>query len=134
MDRIIKIRSIAIAVLLISIAVFISGCSKEINQEDIIGKFTANHDQGIDTLEIRTDGTYIHEFKSNEKSFINTDKWEFEKNDGKPVLTLSGFIAGFSDYGPKEPGFLYLAVERRVFSNIKLYINIDMGRYYEKDV
>ena len=50
------------------------------------------------------------------------------------MLTLSGFIARLFGLWSKNPVSLYLAVERRVFSNIKLYINIDMGRYYEKDV
>jgi hypothetical protein len=100
----------------------------------VIGRYVANHQKGLDYLELKTDGTYILNFKSSDgKEFINTNQWEFEYRDGNPWITFSGFVFGLPGYGTQKPGFWLVEVEKSFLTgNLRLCIDPDLNYYYEK--
>ena len=112
------------------------GCSKQIDLDPsmLIGKYTANHKYGLDTLEINSDGTYNYYFKSNDGTeLINSNQWEFEILDNEPWITFEKFIFGMPRPGTKKPGFWVVEVEKSwTWKSIRLYIDLDLHYYYEK--
>jgi hypothetical protein len=108
------------------------GCDKQIDRSMVIGKYTANHKKGTDTLELKSDGTYIYYYRSADgKSLTNTNKWVFEYQDKEPWITFEKFTFGLSGYGSKVPGFWVVEVERSG-RMLRLCIDPDLNYYYEK--
>ena len=109
------------------------GCSRMIDRSFVIGRYEANHRKAIDNLQLNSDGTYVHYFKTHEsKEFKASDKWEFEYTNGKPTITFSKFSFGLSGYGTAQPGFWIVQVERSLTGDIRLCIDPDLGYYYVK--
>ena len=44
--------------------VLLLGCSKVTDSSQVIGTYEAHHQNGVETLQLRPDGTYIHHFKA----------------------------------------------------------------------
>ena len=122
-------RFLALVTLLI-----LFGCTKPIDQSMVVGKYTANHNYGIDELEIKSDGTYNYYFKSNEgKVLINSNRWEFEIRDNEPWITFDKFIFGMPGIGTNKPGFWMVEVKKSWFwKSIRLYIDLDRNYYFTK--
>jgi hypothetical protein len=98
----------------------------------LLGKYTANHERGVDTLELRTDGTYIYYFKSAGKELTNTSRWHFGYHNREPRITFEKFVFGLSGYGSKVPGFWDVKVERSG-KTLRFCIDPDLNYYYEKE-
>jgi hypothetical protein len=102
----------------------------------IIGKYIANHGKGVDSLEVKSDGTYVHYYKSPDgEEFRNTNQWEFEHLHEEPWITFHKFIPRW----PRLPGiktqsgFWGVEVKRSFLTgNLRLCIDPDLNYYYEK--
>ena len=98
----------------------------------LIGKYIANHKKGIDTLELKKDGTYIYYYKSADgKELTNTNRWQFEYQNKEPRITFEKFFFGLPGYGSKVPGFWDVEVEKSG-KTLRLCIDPDLNYYYEK--
>ena len=108
------------------------GCSEQIDQSMLIGKYIANHGKGIGILELKSDGTYIYYYKATDgKELTNTNRWEFAYQNKEPRITFEKFIFGLPEYGTKMPGFWDVKVEKSG-KTIRLFIDPDLNYYYEK--
>jgi len=117
--------------LVVSILLF-CGCSKQIDQSMALGKYSANHKYGIDTLVINSDGTYNYYFRSVDGAELtNTNRWHFENQNNEPRITFDKFIFGIPGYGSKAPGFWDVRVEK-TGNTLRLCIDKDLNYYYEK--
>lgn len=98
----------------------------------VLGKYSANHKYGIDTLAINSDGTYDYYFRSIDGAELtNTNRWHFETQSNEPRITFDKFIFGIPGYGSKEPGFWDVKVEKSG-KTLRLRIDPDLNYYYEK--
>lgn len=109
----------------------LTSCSKPIERADLIGKYTANHKKGLDVLDIKDDGTYIHTYQpAVGEAVTNSDHWEVAFEKGEPRITFSKFTFGFG-VGSKVSGFWDVKVERSG-NQLRLSIDPDLNYYYEK--
>ncbi len=69
-------KNLIIFVFLFSLGLFC--CSTSIDQTMVIGKYEANHQKGIDTLELLRDGTYKYYYSFDGKEVTNSNSWEFK--------------------------------------------------------
>jgi hypothetical protein len=107
-------------------------CSKPIDRSMVIGKYIANHKQGVDILELKGDSTYSYYFKSLDgKVFTNSNRWTFEIEDNKPMLSLNRFVFGVREFGATVPGFWVVEVEQSG-KNFHLGLDVDGHLYFEK--
>lgn len=110
------------------------GCSKDIDRSMLIGKYIANHKNGIETLELKSDGTYVYYYKISEgKELLNTNRWQFEYQNNEPRITFVKFIFGLPGYGTKVPGFWDVEVIK-TGKTLRLNVDQDMNYYLEKQL
>jgi len=119
----------------------VSGCAKKIDRSMLVGIYVANHGNAIETLELKSDGTYIYNYRSSDgTAMTNSNRWEFAYEEGEPRITFDEFIFGLPGYGTKVPVSWDVGVERRWnFLNhgylnncIRICTNPDLNYYYEK--
>jgi hypothetical protein len=109
------------------------GCEKSIERPMVIGKYRANHQKGIDSLELKPDGNYTYNYKALDgKEIENSNRWEFEYSNDRSTITFHSFVFGLPGYGSKQAGFWVVEVKRSFAGNLRLYIDTDLGYYYEK--
>lgn len=110
------------------------GCTKAIDRSMVVGKYNANHNKGSDSLELRADGVYLHHYTSADgKELANTNRWKFEYQDGKPIITFVQFAFSLPGYGTKYPGFWIVEVKKSIIGNtLHLCIDPDLGYSYIK--
>ena len=117
----------------------ISGCSREVETSELVGNYLANHGRGIDELEIKADGTYLHTYKSSlegdETAFSYTESWALVQDSNR--IVLNHYIQGW----PWRPGTevdmtprnMNTFVKRSLFSGkVKILIDVDSNYYYKK--
>ena len=118
--------------LLLIFSGLLSGCAKEIDRPQVVGQYQAVHKSGIETLDLREDGTYIYSFKSAGSAELPfRDRWEFESFQGEPKVALHNFSPHFSQAPDKKADVLLLGVEKTLFG-VRLYASYDLGEYYVK--
>jgi hypothetical protein len=116
-------------VVLIVMLVLILACSKRINPSEVAGTYEAHHQNGVETLQLRPDGSYLHEFKSaNGTTSDHSGRWKFEPFDGEPKVALYDFSSHFP-VSQKRGDILLLDVERD-WGRVRLYLSYDLGQYY----
>jgi hypothetical protein len=111
------------------------GCTSTIDRSMVIGKYYANHKKGVDSLELRSDGTYLYYYKAPDgKELKNTNKWEFEYVEGKATITFLQFIFGLPGYGSPKPGFWTVQVQKTFWrGELRLCIDPDLAYFYVKE-
>ena len=128
------IRKIKILFILVMSVFILSGCSsspKNVDPKIILGKYVANHEKGIDELEIKADGTYKYYFKSNGgREITNSGAWELESKENDTYITFNKFIFGLYGYGSKEGGFWIVKLEKKLSGKFQLCIDGDLDYYY----
>lgn len=98
----------------------------------IIGIYVANHGQANDTLEIKSDGSYVLNYKPpHGKNILNKGDWIFNYRNGEPRLSFDNFIFGIPGYGSATKSTWDVEVESSR-KKIKLCIDPDLGYFYEK--
>ena len=109
----------------------LTSCSKPIDRAGLIGTYTANHGKGLDVLELRDDGTYVHSYQSAGGVILtNSSNWEVSLEHDISRITFSKFSFTF-DVGSKVSGFWDVEVERSG-KKLRLVIDPDLNYYYEK--
>ena len=118
-------------VVLIVMFVFTLACSKRINPSEVAGTYEAHHQNGIETLRLRPDGSYVHEFKGMDGTTLNhSSRWKFEPFNGEPKVALYDFTPHFP-VSQKRGDILLIDVEKD-WGRIRLYLSYDLGQYYVK--
>jgi hypothetical protein len=119
-----------VLVLLLGIVGFLSGCSQVATGSKLVGSYSAHHNNGFETLELRSDGTYSHRFKSldgTEKVYSST--WSFQPYGGETKVELDNFVQYFPRSHQGGPIGTLLGVEKR-WGRIRLYLSYDRGQFY----
>lgn len=71
----------------ILVLLVLSGCSRDVTKDELIGEYVANHDEGHDKLYLRADGTYTHEFtkEGDEGIVLKQDgRWKMVEDTARP--------------------------------------------------
>ncbi len=106
-----------------------SGCSKAVTRSRLVSTYEAEHENGIETLELRADGTYLHHFKATKGAESTySDKWEFAADDPGPVVLLHNF-------SPQFPGNSWIKGAwglgvKQDYGRIRLYVSYDPRHFY----
>ncbi len=123
-------KRLVVSFVLASLIAF-SGCSEKFQESDLIGMYVLNTGPGVNTLELKVDGTYVYTYGENGFTKINiTGKWELEKTYYGQVVTLAHFRPrgeGTKDYG------YYLLTPNRFFGSIRLVRDEDVNEFYKKE-
>jgi hypothetical protein len=107
-------------------------CSRKIDRGTVIGKYAANHEKGLDAIELLKDGTYVYDCRlKSGKELHNTDRWTFAFEDGEPRITFNHFVFCLPEYGAK-PGYWDVKAERSLSGAVHLVIDPDLNYYYAK--
>ncbi len=111
--------------------VLLLGCSKVTDSSQVIGTYEAHHQNGVETLQLRPDGTYIHHFKAvNGTETTYSGKWQFEPYYGEPKVSLNNFPQHFPPNSHKETiGITLLGIEKD-WGRVRLYLSYDRDEYY----
>ncbi len=132
--RMISKRQLLVFSILGSFSGSIFGCSNITNASQVHGTYEANHQNGAEMLQLKSDGTYIDTFKASDKADTTTctGVWEFEPYGGEPQVVLHNFCPHFSrDSEAPIGGTTLLGIERN-WGSMRLYLNYDRNQYYSR--
>jgi hypothetical protein len=62
---------------LLLLTILLNGCKP--SGEDIAGRYYARHNKGIEYIDVKQDGTYLHYFKNDSIGQKQEGKWEYER-------------------------------------------------------
>ncbi len=110
----------------------LGACSDQFRKEDLVGKYVLNTGPYIDTLELKSDGNYVHAYQpiGSEKETLS-GKWQLDEtavgqyvtlNDHRPLPSENSSSRGF-----------YLLRATRFFGSIRLVRNDDLNEFYRKE-
>jgi hypothetical protein len=109
------------------------GCSKEVERPQVLGTYRAEHQNGVETIELRADGTYTQHFKQKDGPDTTiSDHWEFEPYNGEPKVALHNFRTRFSQSPEKDSDITLLGIEKD-WGQLHLYLSYDRGEYYSRE-
>ncbi len=78
-----------LSIITIVVSVYSAAHYGEIKQAMVVGEYVASHKEGLESLEIRPDGTYAYRYEGpNGKRLSGSGEWRFERQDGKPMITF----------------------------------------------
>ena len=129
-------------------AVFIAGCSRRIDSSNVAGTYVANRNQGVDILEVRSNGTYLYTCKlakspdfantphwnnssSDASDFTNENHWNLHYDGDEPRMTFDNFRFCARDYRGSS-GFWDVSVLHSWTGAIRLPIDRDVNFYFVK--
>ena len=120
--------TLAIALL----AALLSACSHPVDVSTLAGKYTMNGGEGLETLELKPDGTYVHGYidYSNAESG-RSGSWELGDVDGAKTVTLHDYVA-IRGEPTNGPDIYLLKVEHSLTGNLRLVTVGTPDRYYAK--
>ena len=103
-------------------------CSNKIDPSQIAGRYEARHQNGRETLDLRSDGTYAHEFiAANGTKSMSSNKWRFEPFEGEPKVALYDFTPEFPE---SQRGNIVLLDVEKTLGRLRLYRSYDLDQYY----
>jgi len=147
-----KLLVLIVVVILIILCPIISEqlLRSNINKSDISGRYSFRFQDEYHLLELKPDGTYLHRYNgaADKNEVTNTDRWEFNYENGTPLLTFHRFL--MYETGPKwdrvvawRPGGdnkvlkkrgVYSAfLKRYPFKPLRIVLNEDSGYYFSKE-
>ena len=106
------------------------GCSNAISRSELVGKYEAHHENGLEVLELRADGTYTHRFQpvsGNESQY--SSNWRLEPYGGEPKVFVDSFASNFPEKSETQPIGTLLGVEKKA-GLIRLYVSYGQNLYY----
>ena len=113
-----------------------AGCRRVINRDLIVGEYRANHNRGLDTLELKASGTYLYRYDGVDgRHVVNTNEWKFMNDRGRPLIACFGFVFGLPEYNGTSgrPGTWLVEVSRPLFGGpLRLKLDPDRDYYYIK--
>lgn len=110
----------------------LSGCSKKVERSQVLGEYQTEHQNGVETIVLRGDGTYTQHFKQKDGTdTIISDHWEFEPYSGEPRIALHNFKAHFPRSSEKEADVTLLGIEKKS-GRLRLYLSYDRDEYFSQ--
>lgn len=110
--------------------VLVLGCSKAIDRSELVGKYEVQHKAGLEALELRSDGTYVHRFsplRGGETQY--SSNWRLEPYGGEPKVFVDNFVSNFPEKSEAGPIGTLLGIEKKA-GRIRLYVSYDLNLYY----
>src|SRR5438128_1163566 len=93
------------AVGVLGVLLVCSGCSTKVERSSVIGTYVANHGKGLESIEVRADGTYNYSCQVDGRNLVhNQGRWIFHEQDGAGRLTFEEFGFCLPEYG-SSPGY-----------------------------
>ncbi len=125
------------AIHILCIVTLLSACSGQVQRENVIGTYYANHGHGEETLELLPNGKYVLTYNNpGQPALRNENTWELESDaDGAPALSFKAYVFGYRDrqaLGPSTPGWWHVRVEKTWSGHIELVVDPDLGHSYIK--
>ena len=118
--------------LLLNCLALLLGCSNVTGSSQVIDTYEAHHQNGVETLELHSDGTYAHHFKpSNGTETTYSASWKFEPYGGEAKVFLDNFARHFPGNSQLGPIGTLLGVEKK-WGRVRLYLSYDRDQYYTK--
>ncbi len=119
--------------LLLLFAMMVAGCSKITDSSQIVGVYHAGHSDGVETIELRADGTYIYRFNGSTGTAIEeySATWKLEPYGDEPKVFLDNFKPRFPNAPNLGPIGTLLGVEKK-WKQIRLYLSYDRDQYYTR--
>ena len=121
-------------ILAVLLAMTLSACSR-VSREDVIGTYVLDNDTSGYSIELKSDGTYVHAYLGKDgKRGVQVGKWEWDKDDADNPIALDDFQAfpnscppfrgRFQDLGAAWPsrGTLFCLQPERSFKGIRFPI------------
>jgi hypothetical protein len=106
---------------------------------DVFPKITTEsrkgiYGQGTHSLELRSDGTYVHLCKTIDGQEVrNTNTWEFYLDqEGYKRIKLYGFVFGSKQGNAQQARGLNTSVERSSSGKIRICMDVDFEYYFIK--
>jgi hypothetical protein len=110
----------------------LGACSGEFHKEDLIGTYVLNTRPAMNTLELKSNGDYVHGYQEIGAAKENfTGKWELERTHYGQVVSLDNFHA-LPGESAKGSGY-YLLEPTRFLGSVRLVRNADLNEFYEKE-
>jgi hypothetical protein len=109
----------------------LSSCSSQVSVSDLVGNYTVSNGSGVDAIELKQDGTYVHDYTVKGGSPQRQQgSWDLETLQAGQTVALNDFhpLPGESTEGKG----IYLLLVKRSFGRIHLITNIDLDAGYEK--
>ena len=113
------------------IIALLTGCSSHISAEELAGSYALSVDGGTDTVELNSNGTYTHSYKT--KSGLvdqQVEAWSLEDLQAGPTVVLNNFRPLLEENIQGKGTYLLLV--KRSFGHLYLITNIDLGAGYER--
>lgn len=112
-------------------------CSQNFTESDLIGKYIISTDDGVDTIELKSNGTYIHSYSIKGGPVQQQQgSWDIETFQAGPTVVLTNFQSIFPEDNIEKQNSkitsYYLFLVRKNFDDIYLITNIDLNIGYEK--
>ncbi|HXT83266.1 MAG TPA: hypothetical protein VN704_02875 [Verrucomicrobiae bacterium] len=109
--------------------IVLSGC---MNEQSLIGVYTANYKFGIDTLHLYKDHTFKQNFTANSRqSYSNEGTWKFTSGNRIQLYDYISYIQPIA--GKFEKTSIWDSECRKSFSGeVSIVINDDLDYYYIK--
>jgi len=118
----------------LSSLVTLFACSKKVERSQVLGDYEAKHQNGVETIELRSNGTYTQLFKRKDGTEAKvTDTWDFEPYNGEPKVALHNFSAHFPQSPEKGADVTLLGIEKD-WGRVRLYLSYDRNDYYSQDL
>jgi hypothetical protein len=118
-------------------ALFLTSCdSTPVEQRELYGLWKANYSDAEDTIEIKSDGTYLHKYiQKGLPDLINSGTWDLDPFDssGYQRVSFKDFVSCSLIDKKSDPGY-FLPVIERDWGNIILDFDPDdkFGFHYSK--
>jgi len=114
---------------------FLTSCrSTPVEQRELYGLWKENDPDAEDTIEIKSDGTYLHKcIQKGLPDLTNSGTWELEPVDssGYQRVSFKDFIGGSSIERKSGPGY-FPPIVLREWSKIVIQCDADGELYYSK--
>jgi hypothetical protein len=129
-----KMPNLGLFLMLLSCLFQLLGCSKVEDSSELVGRYEAHHKNGAETLDLRSDGTYVHRIKMpNGTELESSANWKFDPYGGEPKVFLEHFTQHFPGSSRSNPMDTLLGAERK-WGTIRLYLSYDRDLFYAKSM
>ncbi len=116
------------------------GCSPKLEIADVAGSYEATYSYGVETLTLKTDGTYEQSFKYNDgRGLSNKGTWQFgtvtenvlDLNDA--LIVDDGFGKPTATAATPQKGVSGIRARKNILTGaVSLIFNEDLGVAYKK--